>query len=511
MQVRHAVSSIFKKTCNRNAVLALSFMGFLTMAVPHAHAQSTVTATVSGTVTDSTGAMVLGASVTVIDDATQDARPTETNKSGVFAVPNLDPGTYSVRVSAKGFSPRELTGIDVHAGDSIKLPTFVLAIGAITDTVTVTSVAGQILTVDNGQRSETLTYTDIQDLALTGRDTTELLKVLPGVVQVGNSGYNDLSTTTGNSAIGNGMGINGAPYKGGTAITMDGASILDIGDDFSGLATVNPEMTQEVQVLTSAFGADTANGPNVINTTGKSGGEHYHGEGWFDVRNDVLNANDWQDNHTTPIHPKGGAAYYYPGGSISGPVPHTNKKLFFYGGFEMPFQNQGNANILRLSLPSPEMLKGNFSMDNANNRVICPGGFVNSSSTSVGVAGASYGEGSWCQNITTDNGNTTPTVFRDGTSPTAMGGTVTTTYGTTTVVGSNGGYVGSSYIDPNMLDFTKVWPSFNSAYVATSTQQIINNGGYNYYQPIVNHDNGWVARGRLDYNPNPTNQFYISY
>jgi hypothetical protein len=480
----------------------LSLVASLSVAGPYAHAQ--VTATVSGTVTESTGALVQAASVTVIDEATQDARPTETNKSGVFALPNLNPGSYSVRVSAKGFSPKELTGIEVHAGDDIKLPTFVLAVGALTDTVTVTSVAGQILTIDNGQRSETLTYSDIQDLALTGRDTTELLKVLPGVVQVGNSGYNDLSTTTGNSAIGNGMGINGAPYKGGTAINMDGASILDIGDDFSGLATVNPEMTQEVQVLTSAFGADTANGPNVINTTGKSGGEHYHGEGWFDVRNDVLNANDWQDNHTTPIHPKGGASYYYPGGSFSGPVPHTNKKLFFFGGFEMPFQNQGNANILRLSLPTPEMLKGNFSMDNADNQVICPGGFVNSASTVVPFGTGTYSQGSWCQNIAQSNGNTTYTIFRDGTSPTIMPGMASS-------VGSNGGYVPSAYLDPNMLDFTKVWPAYSSAYVATSTQQIINNGGYNYYQPIINHDNGWVARGRLDFNWNSTNQFYISY
>jgi hypothetical protein len=512
MLVRHAILYFFKKTCNRNAVFALSLAAFLMMAMPRAQAQSNVTATISGTVTDSTGALVQGASVTVVDEATQDARPTETNKSGVFALPNLDPGTYSVTVSAKGFSPKELTGIDIHAGDSIKLPAFTLNVGATTDTVTVTSVAGQILTVENGQRSETLTYSDIQDLALTGRDTTELLKVLPGVVQVGNNnGYNDLSTTTGNSAIGNGLGMNGAPYKGGTAITMDGASILDIGDDFSGLATVNPEMTQEVQVLTSAFGADTANGPNVINTTGKSGGEHYHGEGWFDVRNDVLNANDWQDNHTTPIHPKGGASYYYPGGGIGGPVPHTNKKLFFYGAFELPFQNQGNANILRLSIPTPEMIKGDFSMGPANNRILCPGGFVNGSGTNVGVNGASYNQGSWCQNIAQSNGNTQATVFADGTSPTAVAGTVTTTYGTTTVVGSNGGIVPSKYIDPNMLDFTKVWPSYNSAYVATSTQQIINNGGYNYYQPIINHDNGWVARGRLDFNPNSSNQFYISY
>ena len=479
--------------------------------------RSPVTATLSGIVTDPTGAVVQDASVTVINEATNDTRVAVTNKVGVFATPNLNPSTYSVKISAKGFTPNELTGIAVHAGDEIKLPTFVLAIGATTDTVTVTSVAGQILTTENGQRSVTLTYEDIQDLALTGRDTTELLKVLPGVVQVGNNGYNALSTTTGNSAIGNGMGINGAPYKGGTAINMDGASILDIGDDFSGLATINPEMTQEVQVLTSAFGADTANGPNVINATGKSGGDHLHGGGWFVVRNDVLNANDWQDNHKVDANgnwapnPKGGASYYYPGGSISGPVPHTNHKLFYFGGFEMPFQNQGNANILRLSIPTPEMLGGNFSMDNANNRILCPGGFVNSASTNVGYNGASYNGGAWCQNIAQTNGNTTYTIFPDGTTPTAMPGTVSTTYGTTTVTGANGGYVPSQYIDPNMLAFAKVWPAWNSPYIAKTTQQIIANGGYNYYQPIINHDNGWVARGRIDFNWNPSNQFYISY
>jgi len=156
MHVRHTVFHIVKKIRNRSAIFALPLLGFLMMAVPHARAQ--VTATVSGTVTDTTGVLVLGASVTVVDDATQDARPTETNKSGVFAVPNLDPSTYSVKVSAKGFAPKELTGIEVHAGDEIRLPTFVLAIGATTDTVTVSSVAGQILTVDNGQRSATLTY-----------------------------------------------------------------------------------------------------------------------------------------------------------------------------------------------------------------------------------------------------------------------------------------------------------------------------------------------------------------
>jgi hypothetical protein len=510
MHVSQAVCTGFKRF-TRSTTFALFVMALLMLAGSYTHAQ--VTASLTGVVTDTSGALVQGAAVTIINEPMQDARQTDTNKSGVYSVPDLNPSTYTVKVVAKGFAPKEVTGIEVHAGDEIRLPTFVLAIGSTTDTITVTSVAGQVLSTENGMRSETLTYSDIQDLALTGRDTTELLKVLPGVVQVGNGGYNDFSTTTGNSAVANGMGINGAPYKGGTAINMDGASILDIGADFSALASVNPEMTQEIQVQTSAFGADTANGPNVINTTGKSGGEHYHGEGWFDARNDVLNANDWVDNHHLPAPtPKGGAAYYYPGGNISGPIPHTNKKLFFFGGFELPFQNQGNANIVRLTIPTPEMLKGNFSMDNADNMIMCPGGFQNSTGNVTyplgNTAGNTYGQGGMCQNIApgTVNGvtNGTYTVFADGTSPTAMPGASADGY-------TNGGYVPSQYFDPNMMDYTKLWPAWSSPLVSTSTQQIIANGGWNYVQTIINHDNGWIAHGRIDYNWNETNQVYISY
>jgi hypothetical protein len=515
------MQSILSGTTIRAALSRLTHRtaAFLTVAIlmavsPALRAQ--VTASVSGTVTDPKGAVVQGAAITIVDEATGTPRSAETNKLGVFSVPGLNPSSYTVKVVAQGFGPKELTGIDLHAGDEIRLPTFELSVGATTDTVTVTSVAGQILSMENGQRTATLSYQDVQDMALLGRDTTELLKVLPGVVQTSGmpngtstggsgtaNGYNDLSVTTGNSAIGNGMGMNGAPYKGGTALNMDGAGILDIGDDFSGLATVNPEMTQEVQVQ-SSYGADTANGPNVINTTSKSGGAHYHGQAYFDARNDVLNANDWQDNHHTVAIPKGGAAYYYPGGDFSGPVPHTNKKLFFYGAFELPFQNQGNANVIRASIPTPEMLKGDFSTGPTNNRVMCPDGFVNAANTPVAFNGGTFTEGPWCQNIAQTNNNTQYTIFSDGTTPTAVTGVTAQGY-------ANGGIIPLQYIDPNMVAYSKVWPDWNSPFIAKTTQQIIDNGGWNYVQPFINHDNGWVARGRIDWNPNSTNQFYISY
>lgn len=501
MPNRRDLSAETKGVRNRSLLLGLLCLVCLLTRTPRALAQ--ITATVSGTVTDPKGALIVGASVTVVNQETKDDRATVTNRQGVYVVPNLIPSTYTVRVTAPGFAPKEITGIELHSGDEVKIPVFALSIGSVTDQVTVVSVAGQIMETENGQRSETLTYSDVQDLALTGRDTTELLKVLPGVVQVGNSGYNALSTTTGNSAIGNGMGINGAPYKGGTALNMDGAAILDIGDDFSGLATINPEMTQEVQVLTSAFGADTANGPIVINTTGKSGSAIYHGEAYINARNDALNANDWQDNHTG--HAKAGASYYYPGGSIGGPVPFTNKKVFFYGAFELPFQNQGNANHIATYVPTPEMLAGNFSTDNADNLTLCPAGFLNSGAAPVPFGSGTFGQGAWCNNIAKTNGNTQFTLLPDGSTPIAS-----------TATGAqpgyaNGGIIPQAYLDKNMLALTSVWPAWSSPYIAKTTQQIINNGGFNYYQPIVNHDNGWLAHGRVDYNWNENNNAYISY
>src|SRR5665213_562154 len=498
----------------------------LLLAPAALHAQA-VTASMSGTVTDPKGAVVQGATITITDEVTHSARSTETTKEGTFSIPNLVPSTYTVKAVAQGFAPKALSGLEVHTGDEVRLPTLSLAIGATTDTVTVTSLAGQILTTENGQRTATLTYTDIQDIALQSRDTTELLKVLPGVVQVGSNGYNALSVTTGTSAIGTGMGVNGAPYKGGVSLNMDGANVLDVGDDFASLATVNPEMTQEVQVQSTNFGADEANGPVVVNTTGKSGGEHYHGEGYFDVRNDLLNANDWADNHRTPVQAKAGAHYYYPGGSISGPIPHTNKKLFFFGGFEILDQNQGNANQLNFTEATPAMLRGDFSMDDPDNAALCPGGFYNNvagagvdpgtymASNTVG-SGINFGEGSLCQNITTDNGNQYYTVLPDG-SPIAGTGNapIQTSYNSNGTQlyynNSYGGTLPSKFIDPNMLAFSKVWPAWSSPFILKTPFAIHNNGNNNVHMPIQNNDNGWVARGRLDYNWNSTNQLYISY
>src|SRR6202041_2301959 len=167
-------------------------------------------------------------------------------------------------------------------------------------------------------------------------------------------------------------------------------------------------------------------GPVVVSTISKSGGERYHGEAYFDARNSVLNANDWQSNHQGI--PQGPQHYYYPGGNFGGPVPGTNKKLFFWGGYERWLQNQGNANVLKSYIPTPEMMAGDFTTDNPDNLALCPQGFF-------ATPTCTFPQGPWCSDLS-------GTTYPDGTSsnhpPAAYG----------TAGGNVGQKISSKFIDP---------------------------------------------------------------
>jgi len=472
-----------RQLCGRGRCI-LPFIGvaLLLLSVPVARAQTT--AQLTGIVQDNSGAMIPGAEITLTDQASGSKRIVQTNRQGLYAFPSLVPGTYTVKVSAKSFQSKEITGITIHAGDVLAVPATTLTVGATDTTVTVEATSDMIPT-ENGARLNVLASKDIEVLALIGRDTTELLKVLPGATTV-SSGltqnapmYNDLNTTVQQSAIGNGVNINGAVNRGGTALLSDGANIIDPGNMASSVSIINPEMTAEVSVQASNFGADTAFGPVVVSTISKSGGERYHGEAYFVVRNSVLNANDWQSNHQNI--PQGPQAYYYPGGNFGGPVPKTNKKLFFWGGYERWLQNQGNSNVLKSYIPTPEMMAGNFTTDNADNRALCPNGFY-------AKPKGTFPQGGWCNDLS-------GTVFPDGTSIPVNNDQVNP---------NSGNRIPSQFIDPGAAALAKIWPAAN-ANPATTV------GGYNYYQPIPNINNGWIYRFRIDYQLGPNTKFYGSY
>lgn len=464
-----------------------------------AHAQ--VTATLSGTVADQAGGVIPNAQVTLTDEATKQSRVELTNGAGLYAFPSLVPGTYDIKAAVKGFETKVVTGVVLNAGDVRTVPAFALQVGAETQTVTI-SASAEMIPVENGQHVDVLSSKDIDTLALEGQDTSELLRVLPGAVT--QSGgltntspmYSDLNITVDESAVGSGIYTNGSVYRGGTSILVDGAETIDVGNMANSLVIVSPDMTSQVSVQSSNMSADQPFGPVVVSTISKSGSTNYHGDAYFDARNSVLNANGWQQNHNgTPL---GAQSYYYPGGSVGGPVPGTHKHLLFWGGYEKWLQNQGNANVLSSYIPTPEMMQGDFSTDNADNNAICPYGFFQ------GKPPAASGAGPWCSDLTNTylvNGTTTTTQL---TSPTAGAHTVNIG-GTNYTVDNGQKFPSAAFLDPGAAALAKIWPK------ATSQSPLSVCGGCNYYQPIDNVDNGWIYRFRLDYQLGDNTKIYGSY
>jgi hypothetical protein len=437
--------------------------------------------------------------------ATSEKRTVETNGTGLYAFPSLVPGQYQISAAAKGFNKKVLTGIVLNAGDARTIPAFVLQVGAESQTITV-SATSEMIPVENGQRIDVLSSDDIARIGLAGRDTTELIKVLPGATTVSNGltnnspMFSDLDVHVQDSSVGMGVNISGAIYRGGESLLSDGANIVDVGDMGQSLSIVNPNFTSEVSVQASNFGADVPFGPVVVSTISKSGSSNYHGEAYFFARNSVLNAQDWQDNHQhVPLGPQ---HYYYPGGDFGGPIPGTHKHLFFWGGYERWLQNQGNGNVLKSFIPTPEMMQGDFSMDNPDNAALCPHGFFSSDTSNGGSAPPSgQGAGPWCSDLggtVLANGTTThtmPASVATGTYTTSAGKLYKTTAGQVFPGG---------FLDPGAAALAKIWPKANADPSKTP-------GGYNYYQPIPNIDNGWIYRFRIDYLLGDHTKIYGSY
>jgi hypothetical protein len=346
-------------------VLALSFT--------IANAQTNLTATINGTVNDQTDARIPGAAVLVKNDATGDLRDTKADSSGFFSVTALYPGTYTVTVSAKGFASWKETGVLLNPGDSRTLPNIHLKISSDVTAVTVISGANAEVPVDTAEISQTLNNELVDSAILTGRDAGELIKMMPGITfnNGGNagSGFNSMTTGTNNGPAGN-FSANGTQPYGSTAEILDGANLLDPGNAGTQIANINQDMTESVKFLSASYGAEYAKGPAILEAFSKSGGQKFHGEGYFYSRNSAAGfANDWYNKNQeiankqpSTISP---SYYYYLGGNVGGPIffPGFNKskdKLFFWVGYEKMWQHPYNSPV-EMNVPTADQDNGNFN------------------------------------------------------------------------------------------------------------------------------------------------------
>src|SRR5260370_41646064 len=146
-------------------------------------------ATLSGTVTDSSGAVVPGAKVTILNTDTKVARQLTTNSAGYFSASQLPTGTYSVISEAHGFERWVASGIVMQSSDD-KTLNIAMKIGAATETVEVSAEAGQVAIIDSGEKSTDISQRELQDLSLEGRNASEFVKILAGASLAANGGLN---------------------------------------------------------------------------------------------------------------------------------------------------------------------------------------------------------------------------------------------------------------------------------------------------------------------------------
>lgn len=246
---------------------------------------------ISGTVKDTNGAVVPGATVTLVNAASNATQTVTSNDDGSFISPQMPPATYTVTAEKTGFKTVEKSGVILSTGDRLNAGDFVLEVGAVGETVKVTADAGQLqIKTESGERSDLITNRQIKDLAINGRNILDLTRTVPGVINVSQN-----ATSTVTNAAGT-MNINGARNN-MNEVQVDGATNINTGNNSGLLVTVNPDAVSEVKVLTSNYQAEYGRvGGGFIQLTTKSGTNEFHGTARYFRRHDSLNANSFFNN-----------------------------------------------------------------------------------------------------------------------------------------------------------------------------------------------------------------------
>jgi len=345
-----------------SVTLALCCLALGISGMTPALAQET-TANVVGTVTDSTGATIAGAKVTIQNTGTAEARSTQTGPSGDYGFTFLQPGTYSIAVEAAGFQSSRTNGLTLSAGDRTRSDNK-LQIGGTSQEVQVTSTVSALQT-DSSTVSSVVPDKLVQDVPLDGRNYVTLVQhtlgVTPGGANSTTSGTRPDDRRQTNSVSSNGQSDNANNNM------VDG---MDNNERNAGLIILRPSIDsiQEVRVDTNnppaEIGRTTGAAINVIT---KAGTNTFHGTFFEFLRNDVLDANDYFAKRANRPRYKYKQNQF--GGSFSGPI--RKDKTFFFADIEELRIVQGQPTGL-LTVPSlfEEQNPGNFSdqlVTNANN------------------------------------------------------------------------------------------------------------------------------------------------
>jgi hypothetical protein len=328
-------------------ICVMTFAALLTVAFS-APAQVT-TGFVTGTIHDSQGAIVPGATVVLISESRGTRSvPATTDATGGFVFPNVAVDTYTIEVTMDGFRTLRRTGVPVNPGSRVAVGNLTIEVGGATETVEVTAEA-PVIQAASGERSFTITTESVQNLPIANRGFTSLAALAPGVVATGTT-FTAIGTVSNMS----------------TNITLDGVSTLDTGSN-GVMVNINTESIAEVKLLVGGYQAEygRSSGLQIMAVT-KSGTNRFRGS-FYDVeRNSKWNANS-KTNILNGI-PKTISKEKDIGYSIGGPIgkPGGNNKLFFFNAVEFRPRTGGN-NLRQFRVPTALERQGDFSQTLDNN------------------------------------------------------------------------------------------------------------------------------------------------
>jgi hypothetical protein len=441
--------------------LVMAFSILLLMSLTQiATAQSTNSGDINGVVTDTTGAPIPGASVTVTNIETGVSKTYVTNDSGVYDTSSIVAGTYKLTFTKTGFSTFVRSSITLIVG--VTKVDAQLAVGSVTQEVVVNTDV-PLLKTENGEQSTTLSAETLQALPEVGQDWTQFSILLPGAAGA-TGGAQGALAAAGSTAPGITVAINGnLPFS---TVLADGAETTLPASANSDILT--QETIQELQFSTSAFSAQYGVGGIMYNQISKGGTNGFHGSLYEYFQNEALNA--------LPYAFSGKTSKYYRynnfGGSIGGPI--LRDKLFFYFNYDRIISH-GSTSAASFTVPTAAALAGDFS------------GFTN----------LIYDPATQTTQLTGTHlypGQTTPT-----TCPCVIRTSFAAEYG-------NGNKIPTSRFDPVAAATQAYWPKPNSAGVLASSGLVTKNYTYTAPQssPFIRYF------GRLDYQIRSNNRITMS-
>jgi hypothetical protein len=311
--------------------------------------------TITGRVLDESGQPVPGANVTLTRTDIQDVRTLVSPNNGVVVFTNLQPGPYTLEVELSGFAKLQKTNLILNASDRVSVGDLTLKVGGVSETIVVESERAPIQT-ESSEHGAVIDAKQITELPTRGRDVYGLMATLPGVVYDGR-GADGIGSAGSPAAFSGTRGIYSTANIDGISGNVRSGSNLD--------TTIAMDTVAEVKVLLNNYQAEYGKGAaGVINLISKSGSQNFSGSGYYYLRHEALNANDYFRNASNTE--KGRYRYNTMGATLGGPVAipglldrHSNK-LFFFGAYE--YRPSTTPNDTRYySVPTAAERNGDFN------------------------------------------------------------------------------------------------------------------------------------------------------